>query len=175
MIIDETNGSSMAIYQFYREQVFNATKEELWDFISSPRNLKKITPPYMGFDITSGHLPEKMYRGMMISYKVSPLAGFKSDWVTEITHVEPFSYFVDEQRSGPYRIWHHEHKLIPQPKGILMTDLITYQPPFGLLGRVANKLFIENKLKEIFDYRKVRLKELFGEIPENQAHYLYSF
>ncbi len=154
----------MPLYQFYRKQTLDTSIEELWDFISSPKNLKKITPTYMGFDITSSYLPEKMYQGMMISYKVSPLPGFKSNWVTEITHVNDKVYFVDEQRSGPYKIWHHEHRLIPKPKGVLMTDLITYQPPFGFLGAIANKLTIENKLNEIFDFRKVKLNELFVEL-----------
>ena len=153
----------MATYQFYKEQVLNASIEKLWDFISSPANLKKITPSYMGFDITTKYLPEKMYQGMMISYKVSPLPGFKSNWLTEITHVEPGKYFVDEQRSGPYKIWHHEHKLIPTEKGVLMTDLITYEPPFGILGQIANKLLIQSKLEEIFAYRRNRLIDLFGE------------
>ncbi|XOV93756.1 MAG: hypothetical protein ACFHWX_03400 [Bacteroidota bacterium] len=154
----------MALYQFYREQLFESTIEELWDFISSPKNLKKITPPYMGFDITTNHLPDKMYQGMMISYKVSPLAGFKSNWVTEITHVDPLNYFVDEQRSGPYKIWHHEHRLISQENGVLMTDLVSYEPPFGILGAIANKLIIKNKLIEIFEYRKSKMNELFREI-----------
>ncbi|MEQ9219885.1 MAG: SRPBCC family protein [Cyclobacteriaceae bacterium] len=156
----------MATYQFFKEQVLNASMEQLWDFISSPANLKKITPSYMGFDITTKYLPEKMYQGMMISYKVSPVPGFKSNWLTEITHVEPGKYFVDEQRSGPYKIWHHEHKLIPAKKGVLMTDLITYEPPFGILGRVANALLIENKLEEIFAYRRNKLIDLFGEVTD---------
>lgn len=156
----------MAIYQFYKEQILDASIDQVWDFISSPANLKKITPPYMGFDITTKHLPKKMYQGMMISYKVSPLPGFKSNWLTEITHVDPGKYFVDEQRSGPYRIWHHEHRLNPHKNGVLMTDLITYQPPFGILGVVANKLLIKNQLEEIFTYRRNKLIDLFGMKPE---------
>ena len=156
----------MALYQFYREQEVNASLDQLWDFISSPANLKKITPPYMGFDITTKFLPEKMYQGMMISYKVSALPGYKTDWLTEITHVVPGRYFVDEQRSGPYKVWHHEHKLIPNDKGVMMTDLITYEPPFGFLGAIANKLLIKNKLDEIFVYRRNRLIDLFGDIAD---------
>jgi ligand-binding SRPBCC domain-containing protein len=99
----------MAFYQFKREQFIQADLATVWDFISSPANLKKITPPYMGFDITSGDLPEKMYQGMIISYKVSPFWGIKTDWVTEITHIKELEYFVDEQRMGPYALWHHQH------------------------------------------------------------------
>ncbi len=125
----------MAFYQKKSTQKVNATMEEVWDFISSPKNLKEITPPYMGFDITSEGLPEKMYQGMIISYKVSPVAGIKTDWVTEITHVDDMRYFVDEQRIGPYSMWHHQHWIEPcETGGVLMRDIVTYQPPFGFLG-----------------------------------------
>lgn len=123
----------MAFYQFYREQKLNASIEEIWDFISSPKNLKLITPKHMGFDITSKNLPEKMYQGMIISYKVSPLLGIKTNWVTEITHLKELEYFVDEQRIGPYAMWHHQHHLEPIQNGILMKDIVTYQPPLGFL------------------------------------------
>jgi ligand-binding SRPBCC domain-containing protein len=151
----------MAFFQFYREQYIPASLDEVWDFISSPQNLKKITPPYMGFEITSGHLPEKMYAGMIISYKVSPLPGFKTDWVTEITHVEDKKYFVDEQRVGPYSLWHHQHLLVPSNGGVLMKDIITYAPPFGFLGSIMNSLVIKGKLEEIFNFREQCVKDMF--------------
>ncbi len=152
----------MAFYRFYREQKLHASTEDLWDFISSPRNLKEITPPHMGFDITSPNLPEKMYPGMVISYKVRPLLGIKTDWVTEITHVQEGRYFVDEQRIGPYTLWHHEHFLEPTEDGVLMKDIITYQPPFGILGALANSLFIKKQLNVIFDYRRRVLEKRYG-------------
>jgi len=151
----------MAFYQFKQTQLFDESLEDLWDFISSPKNLKTITPDYMGFDITSNDLPEKMYQGMIISYKVSPLLGIKTTWVTEITHVKDKVYFVDEQRVGPYKLWHHQHFLEETPDGILMTDIVSYEPPFGIIGQLANSIVIENKLKEIFDYRTKALKGLF--------------
>lgn len=150
-------------FQFKREQLLHTDITTLWDFISSPENLKKITPSYMGFDITSDETPKKMYQGMIISYKVSPFLGIKSDWVTEITHVVEKKYFVDEQRLGPYNLWHHQHILIEQENGILMKDIITYAPPFGIIGYVANKLFISSKLKEIFDYRFQILEKYFNQ------------
>ncbi|MGQ1910406.1 SRPBCC family protein [Marinifilum sp. RC60d5] len=153
----------MAFYQFYREQKINASINEVWDFISSPKNLKEITPDYMGFDITSCHLPEKMYPGMIISYKVSPLLGIKTTWVSEITQVRDRSYFVDEQRLGPYSIWHHQHIIEPISNGVLMKDIVSYQPPLGFLGAIANKLIIQNKLHEIFEYRKKVLTLKFPE------------
>lgn len=153
----------MPVYQFYKEQKIPATKELVWDFISSPNNLKKITPDYMGFNIISQNLAKQMYPGMMISYQVSPILGIKMLWVTEITHVKDLDYFVDEQRVGPYSIWHHEHQLKEIDGGVLMTDLITYQPPMGFLGAIANQLFIKKQLHQIFDYRRQAVIDIFGE------------
>ncbi|WP_159023547.1 SRPBCC family protein [Formosa sp. L2A11] len=152
----------MGVFQFKRQQLFNQPIETLWAFISNPKNLKTITPDYMGFDIVSGDLPDAMYEGMIINYKVSPVLGIKTTWVTEITHVKDNHYFVDEQRVGPYKIWHHQHFLEETPEGTLMKDIVTYQPPFGILGNIANVIMIENKLKEIFEYRNTVLNELFG-------------
>ena len=148
--------------QLIKEQKINCSIDEIWGFISSPSNLKVITPEYMGFDITSENLPEKMYPGMIISYKVSPLFGIKTTWVTEITHIEDKKYFVDEQRVGPYAIWHHQHLITPIKNGVLMKDIVSYQPPFGFLGAIANTLIIRKKLKEIFDYRTVAVENKFG-------------
>ena len=154
----------MAFYQYIHEQLFHASVEEMWSFISAPKNLKEITPDYMGFEITTPYLSEKMYAGMIISYKVSPVLNFKVDWVTEITHVKENKFFVDEQRIGPYKLWHHQHHLIQMEEGVLMRDIVTYQPPFGILGALANKLLISKKLNEIFNYRKIVLEKKFGSL-----------
>ncbi|WP_075602210.1 SRPBCC family protein [Saccharicrinis aurantiacus] len=151
----------MGFYQFKSSQYFNNSLDELWEFISNPRNLKTITPDYMGFDIQTEDLPEKMYEGMIIKYKVSPALGIKTTWVTEITHVKHQHYFVDEQRMGPYKVWHHEHFLEPAGTGTIMRDIVSYQPPFGILGNLANTILIKRKLNEIFDYRSMALKERF--------------
>jgi ligand-binding SRPBCC domain-containing protein len=151
----------MGFYQFKREQNFNQPVGAVWAFISNPENLKKITPDYMGFDIVSGELPDSMYEGMIISYRVSPLLGIKTTWVTEITQVEPNRYFIDEQRVGPYKLWHHQHILEPTENGTLMKDIVSYQPPLGPLGALANRLVIKGKLKEIFDYRFKVLEDFF--------------
>lgn len=159
----------MAFYQKKSTQKVNATMEEIWDFISSPKNLKEITPPYMGFDYSSDGLPDKMYQGMIISYKVSPVAGIKTDWVTEITHVDNMRYFVDEQRIGPYSMWHHQHWIEPlSTGGVLMSDIVTYQPPFGFLGAIANKIMIRKKLDEIFAYRTKAIEKKYGVYEERQ-------
>ncbi len=152
----------MGFYQLHKTQKIPATIDQVWDFISSPANLKKITPEYMGFNITSKMLSEKMYPGMIISYKVSPVFGIKMTWVTEITHVKEKEYFVDEQRVGPYSMWHHEHKIEPIEGGVLMTDIVSYKPPFGFLGTIANSILIKKQLKEIFDYRTVAVEKMFG-------------
>lgn len=152
----------MGVYQFHREQKLPATIDDVWEFISSPGNLKRITPDYMGFDIITSQTPEEMYPGMIIMYKVSPVFNQKMIWVSEITQMKEKEYFVDEQRKGPYKIWHHEHKISPIENGVLMTDLVTYQPPMGFIGNIANQLIIRKKLNEIFLHRKKVLEEIFG-------------
>ena len=154
----------MGFYQLHKTQKIPATIDQVWDFISSPANLKKITPGYMGFNITSKLLSEKMYPGMIISYKVSPVMGIKMTWVTEITQVKEYEYFVDEQRVGPYSIWHHEHKIESIEGGVLMTDIVSYKPPFGILGSIANSVLIKKQLKEIFDFRTVAMEKIFGKM-----------
>ena len=115
----------------------------------------------MVFMITAQNLPGKMYPGMIIPYKVKPLLGVPVTWVTEITQVVEKKFFIDEQRIGPYAFWHHQHFIEPQDDGVLMTDIVSYQPPFGFLGRLANALLIAGKLKEIFDFRKTALETIF--------------
>jgi len=152
----------MAFYQFITTQQLNADIDEVWDFITSPKNLKKITPPHMGFNISSNNADEKAYSGMMISYIVSPIKGLRMKWLTEISHIREGEYFIDEQRSGPYKLWHHQHKIEKQGSKVLMTDIVTYIPPFGFLGRIANTIFIKSKLKQIFLYREKVLNEMFS-------------
>ena len=152
----------MGFYQLKRTTEIKASVAEVWDFISSPANLKKITPPYMGFDIMTDDYSQKMYKGMIISYKVSPLLGIKTTWVTEITQVEHQKYFIDEQRIGPYRMWHHQHFIEESEYGTSMRDIVSYQPPFGPIGSIANAILIKVKLKQIFDYREKAIDEIFG-------------
>ena len=152
----------MAVFEL-REQIHLATTmEELWEFISSPANLKEITPGYMGFEIRTSPLPEKIYPGLMISYWVRPILGIKMNWLTEITHVREPHYFVDEQRSGPYALWHHEHRLLATEQGVQMTDLVTYRLPAGPLGTMAHRVFVKKQLDGIFRYREQALEKIFG-------------
>ena len=137
--------------------------DEAWDFFSSPLNLAKITPKEMAFVVTSELQPdEKMYPGMIITYKVSPVAGIKINWMTEITQVEDHQYFIDEQRFGPYKFWHHQHHFKEITGGVEMNDILTYGLPMGVFGNIANSVFVANKLQQIFDYRTKKVTELFG-------------
>lgn len=149
-------------YQFKQEQKIPASIDVVWDFISSPDNLKEITPDYLDFKVTSKSGGNKMYAGMIITYIVKPLLGLPLKWMTEITHVKDNEYFVDEQRVGPYKMWHHQHKIEAIDGGVLMTDIVTYIPPFGFVGAIANNLFIRKQLKEIFDYRTIAVEKCFG-------------
>lgn len=152
----------MAFYQLTKTLKLPVSINEIWDFISAPANLKEITPEHMGFIVTSNTGTEKMYPGMIITYKVSPILGIKLNWMTEITHVKEYEYFVDEQRIGPYSMWHHQHKIEPIEGGVLMTDIVTYEPPMGPLGALANSLLIKNQLQQIFDFRTIALEKRFG-------------
>ena len=156
----------MGVYTIKSTQQLPISVEQAWDFLSSPKNLQKITPAHMGFEILTENLPEKVYPGMIIQYNVRPVLSIPMRWVTEITHVDHLNFFVDEQRVGPYRIWHHEHHLKVIPGGVEMNDIVTYQPPFGVLGSIANMLFIKGQLKEIFAFREQKLTELFGTMPK---------
>ncbi len=151
----------MALYQLKKTQFIRASLDEVWDFISSPRNLKEITPVYMGFEIVSDNLPDNMYPGMLIHYKVRPFLGIPLNWVSEITHIAENKYFIDVQRTGPYSFWHHQHFIEQQEEGILMTDIVSYTPPFSFLGYISNAIFIRKQLNEIFSYREAALNKRF--------------
>ena len=149
-------------YQLHKEQKLNAKISDVWNFAVSPKNLQRITPDKMGFEITSENSEEKIYPGMIITYKVSPILNIKMNWVTEITQVKENNFFIDEQRLGPYKMWHHQHIFIDNDDHVLMKDIVTYIPPFGLLGDMANKLFIKRQLNEIFNYRFVEMNKIFN-------------
>lgn len=152
----------MKIYTLHKKQKLPISIETAWDFLSNPRNLKKITPEYMGFDIISG-ADRPMYTGQLIQYNVTPLAGIKTKWVTEITHVEEGKFFVDIQLYGPYSLWHHKHFINEIDGGVEMEDIIDYKVPLGFLGQLVHPFLVKPKIEEIFNYRQKKLIELFGE------------
>ena len=149
------------IYQLSAKINLPIGVNEAWDFLSNPDNLKIITPDYMGFNIISTG-GGKMFPGQIISYKVSPLLGLKLNWVSEITYVEDKVYFVDEQRVGPYALWHHKHFVKEIDGGTEMIDIIHYQLPFPILANRFHGLLVKPKLKQIFEYRSNKLIDLFG-------------
>lgn len=118
----------------------------------------------MGFDITSdlGEM-QKMYSGMLIGYKITPLMGIRMDWLTEITYIEHHKYFIDEQRSGPFSLWHHQHHFRTIERGIEMTDILNYAIPLGPIGRMANSLIVKDRILDIFNFRKLKTQEIFGD------------
>ena len=153
----------MKLYQLKTIQKLPITIEKAWNFFSNPKNLKEITPDKMNFRILSG-ADKSIFAGQIIQYKVTPMLGISTKWVTEITHVKDREYFVDEQRFGPYSLWHHKHFIKEIENGIEMEDVIHYKIPGGIFGEFLNSLFISKQLNEIFEYRKNKLIEIFGEI-----------
>lgn len=152
----------MKLYTLKSKQNLPISIEQAWDFLSDPKNLKAITPQYMGFNILSG-ADRPMFPGQIIQYIVTPILGIKSKWVTEITHVDYQKYFVDEQRFGPYSLWHHKHFIKAIPGGVEMEDVIDYKIPMGILGQLVHPILVKPKLDEIFAFRQKKLIELFGE------------
>ena len=153
----------MKIYQINTKQNLPISVKEAWEFLSSPNNLAEITPKYMNFKILSG-ANKSIFAGQIIQYKVTPVLGITLKWVTEITQVKQNEYFVDEQRFGPYSLWHHKHFIKEIDGGIEMEDIVDYKIPFGFLGQIAHSLFIEKKLRQIFNYREKKLVKLFGKL-----------
>lgn len=151
------------MYQLKRTQVVKIDLDTCWDFFSSPKNLQVITPDYMKFRVLTT-VPEKMYEGLMIAYKVSPVLGIPLNWVTEIKYVHDGQFFVDEQRTGPYKMWHHEHHFKAVAGGVEMTDIVSYELPFGFLGKIAHELFVKKQLEAIFAYRFAKVEALFNRV-----------
>ncbi|MDV7187303.1 SRPBCC family protein [Lutibacter sp. TH_r2] len=149
------------VYRLSSKQKLPISVNEAWEFLSSPKNLKTITPDYMSFDILSG-AEKPMFAGQIIQYIVTPILGIKTNWVTEITHVVDKKYFVDEQRFGPYALWHHKHFIKEIDGGVEMEDIIDYKIPLGFLGRLVHPIIVKPKLTEIFNYRTKKLNQLFG-------------
>lgn len=151
----------MKVYQLKTKQTLPISIQQAWGFFSNPQNLSKITPPWLSFEVTS-QIETKMYAGMIIAYKVTPLLNIPATWITEITHVNEPHYFVDEQRFGPYKFWHHQHIFREVYNGIEMEDIVSYSIRFGVLGRLISRMLVTKKIKAIFDYRTEALKAIFS-------------
>ena len=150
------------MYQLKRKQVLPISLEEAWEFFTSPKNLSKITPSDMGFDIQYISGGDTTYPGQIIAYKIKVLPGIRMNWVTEITQVKDLQYFIDEQRFGPYKLWHHQHRFKGTKEGVEMIDEVNYVIPLGILGRLAHWLFVGRHVNAIFDYRHKVLASFFS-------------
>lgn len=157
----------MKLYQLKAKQALPISKATAWDFLSDPKNLKVITPEHMGFKILDG-ADRPMFQGQIIQYIVTPFPGFSTKWVSEITHLKEGEYFVDEQRFGPYALWHHKHFIKEIEGGIEMEDVIDYKIPFGLLGQLLHPILVKKQLQKIFVFREAKLEQLFGELQDYQ-------
>lgn len=155
----------MKTYRLEFTQKIPVDLNTAWDFFSSPLNLSEITPEDMTFDVTSPIQKDtKMYPGMIITYKVSPLLGIKLNWMTEITHVKDNEYFIDEQRFGPFAFWHHNHHFAAVEGGVLMHDILHYAIGWGPIGLIANEIVVNKKINGIFNFRYKKVEELFGKV-----------
>ena len=151
----------MKVHQLHTTQVLPITLDEAWDFFSSPANLPVITPPWLDFQMTNA-VPERMQPGTIITYRIRPVLGVPIRWTTEITHLEAPHYFVDEQRFGPYKLWHHQHFFRAVDGGVECEDLVHYGLGFGPAGTLAHRLMVRGKLEEIFAFRREALAKRFG-------------
>jgi ligand-binding SRPBCC domain-containing protein len=150
------------MYLLEREIILNSDPDKVWEFLATPVNLNELTPPSLDFQILS-EVPAKMYNGLMILYEIRiPFFG-RHSWLTEIKHIREGTFFIDEQRLGPYKLWYHQHLVEPSENGkTRMLDRVVYQLPYGIIGVMVHKFWVRNMLEEIFDYRTERLRELFG-------------
>jgi ligand-binding SRPBCC domain-containing protein len=160
----------MSIYSLKSVQLIPVPVSELWEFFSNPKNLPDLTPRYLRFKVISKYHGPEIYAGQIIQYKVSPLFGIPLNWTTEITQVETGKYFVDEQRYGPYAMWHHQHHFRDVEGGVEMTDIVHYKNPLWILGNIANTLIVKKKLLEIFSFRYQVIEARFGKWPGQEMN-----
>ncbi len=154
----------MKLHKIDKSIVLPISLNEAWNFFSCPSNLKEITPKELNFKILENdgeNCTPKMYPGLLIQYTVSPILGIPMNWVTEITQVKKEAFFVDEQRFGPYKMWHHKHFFKAVEGGTEIRDLVHYVMPFSIFGTIAHGLFVKNQVEDIFEYREKVLREKF--------------
>ena len=149
------------IYSLETKQIIDRPIEEIWSFFTNPKNLNQLTPSDMNFKILSGN-SDDFYEGKIISYSVNPFKFYNIKWVTEITKIKKNDFFIDEQRFGPYKMWHHEHHFIKNNDNTTtIYDKVIYKLPYGIIGKLSHKLFIKKRLLEIFNFRKKTIKKLY--------------
>jgi ligand-binding SRPBCC domain-containing protein len=151
------------ILQMRQVQCLPVPVSEAWKFFANPHNLFAITPAHLNLKVTNELEGDEIYPGQIITYKIRPLLRVPLSWMTEITHVEPEKLFVDEQRKGPYALWHHQHHFKAVDGGTEMTDIVHYRMPFGVFGRLGLPV-VKKELRDLFAYRRKKIGELFGEM-----------
>ena len=156
------------IYRLSKTIEIKTNLEEAWRFFSDPANLKVITPPSLNMRITTP-IETEMYPGMIIGYKVHPMFSIPLTWITEITHVKKPYMFVDEQRYGPYRMWHHQHIFKETNNGVIAEDIVDYIMPYGPLGMLAHYFFVARQIDSIFKFRSDFLSKKFGVIDNEKT------
>lgn len=161
----------MRLHRFTATQFLPVELETAWGFFSDPRNLQTMTPPWLNLVPTS-EIPQEMHPGLIVTYRVKPAFGIAVTWVTEITHVVDRQLFVDEQRSGPYRFWHHQHHFREVAGGTEARDILHYELPLGLVGDLAGAVLVKKRVAGIFEYRRRALERRFGggEQPLRERH-----
>lgn len=157
----------MKVHTFHSKQKLPVTLDKAWEFLTNPQNLPTLTPKEMNFKIVS-KIDRPMYAGQIIEYSVTPIAGIKASWVSEITHIEAGKYFVDLQLYGPYAFWHHKHFVNEITNGVEIEDIIDYKIPLGIIGQIIHPIIVKPKLKKIFSYRQEKLIEIFGKYKKNE-------
>jgi ligand-binding SRPBCC domain-containing protein len=153
----------MRIFRLETTVVLNSDLDTVWNYFATPSNLNEMTPDDLQFEVLTDVEGKPMYEGMIINYIVRPIMNIPMRWTTEITHCKDKKYFVDEQRFGPYRFWHHQHHFEQKGNQVIMTDIVHYAVPMGILGRIAKVIIVEPKLKKIFDFRSKKVLEIFPE------------
>lgn len=153
----------MKIYYYKTEQFLSTDINTAWNFFSSAKNLARITPPELDFNILTALAEKDIYQGMLIEYTIRPLFGILLNWQTQILTIKKPEMFIDKQLKGPYKIWEHTHEFIQTEKGVLMKDSVKYLLPFGILGNIAHSLFVRRKIERIFNYRKQVLNKIFNQ------------
>lgn len=151
------------MYQVEDRVVVPAPLEEVWHFFSNPSNLKELTPSEMQMQMLS-EIPEAMYAGLVLRYRVAPLFGIRLPWASEITVIEPKRYFVDRMLEGPFAQWHHEHHFYPVEGGTEMVDRVHYKMPLGLLGKLFHPLLVKQNVRQLFQYRREQIAAKFGKL-----------
>jgi ligand-binding SRPBCC domain-containing protein len=151
----------MKPHRIHRKQVIPISMSEAWEFFSNPVNLSKITPPWLNLKVISD-IPKSMHSGMIISYRITPMASISVLWISEITHVEAPIYFVDEQRLGPFRFWHHQHVFKEIGRNVEIQDIVHYAMPLGPIGEMVHSVSVHKKVDSIFDFRQKALERMLS-------------